>query len=198
MILTHEVLGRWLHRGACALTGVFVVAVPGLQLIDPVAYPPLLFQTWLVLALATLGWALWDAYRCARVPWGLRAAVAVAIAAGLTQMVGGWRNSDSLTIPPLLQAMAPAFGVVGFALSPRAAVPIGLICGTAFAVSEWGVDPGMPAVSSGLVVLGSGLIAGGVVSLLYRAAAKVEQALDALVEGHDRGVGDYCDDEDAG
>ncbi len=179
MILTHEVLGRWLHRGACALTGVFVVAVPGLQLIDPVAYPPLLFQTWLVLALATLGWALWDAYRCARVPWGLRAAVAVAIAAGLTQMVGGWRNSDSLTIPPLLQAMAPAFGVVGFALSPRAAVPIGLICGTAFAVSEWGVDPGMPAVSSGLVVLGSGLIAGGVVSLLYRAAAKVEQALDA-------------------
>ena len=83
-------------------------------------------------------------------------------------MVGGWRNSDSLTIPPLLQAMAPAFGVVGFALSPRAAVPIGLICGTAFAVSEWGVDPGMPAVSSGLVVLGSGLIAGGVVSLLYR------------------------------
>ena len=40
MILTQEVLSRWLHRGACALTGVFVVAVPGLQFIDPVAYPP--------------------------------------------------------------------------------------------------------------------------------------------------------------
>ena len=65
MTLTHEVLGRWLHRGACAITGVFVIAVPWQQLIDPVDYPPPVFAVWAALAFATLGWALADAFRCA-------------------------------------------------------------------------------------------------------------------------------------
>jgi hypothetical protein len=177
MTLTHEVLGRWLHRGACAITGVFVIAVPWQQLIDPVDYPPPVFAVWAALAFATLGWALADAFRCATVPWGLRASVVVAVAAGLTQVVGGWRQSGTDIIPPLLQAMAPAFGVVGFAFNPHAAGPIGLICGAAFGITAWQVDPGLPAVASGLVVLGSALVAGGAIDLLYRAASKVEQAL---------------------
>lgn len=177
MTLNRHVLDHWLHRGAVSITGVFVVAVLWQQLLDPVDYPPLVFASWAGLAFAALAWAVRDAVRSVPVPWGLRASVVVAMAAGLTQVIGGWHNAGSQTIPPMLQATAPAFGVAGFAFVPRAAAPIGLLCGAAFGVTGWRSDPGWPAVASGLVVLGSALVAGGAIDLLFRAALKVEQAL---------------------
>ena len=139
MTLTRRVLDRWLHRGACAITAVFVLSVMWQQLLSPVAYPAHLFQTWAIAASSTLAWALWDAWVCRPVPWGLRACVVVALLVGTVQVLGGWRLTGAGTVPPLLQAMAPAFGVAGFAFNPRTAAVLGLFCGGAYVVSDLSV-----------------------------------------------------------
>lgn len=137
MTLTRRVLDRWLHRGACAITAVFVLSVMWQQLLSPVAYPAHLFQTWAIAASSTLAWALWDAWVCRPVPWGLRACVVVALLVGTVQVLGGWRLTGAGTVPPLLQAMAPAFGVAGFAFNPRTAAVLGLFCGQGLGKVAW-------------------------------------------------------------
>ncbi len=178
MTLTRQVLDRWLHWGACAITAVFVVAVLGQQSLAPVAYPPAVFTAWAVAASTTLAWALRDAWVCRPVPWGLRACVLVALLAGAVQVIGDWRLPGVGTVPPLLQAMGPAFGIAGFALSPRIAAVLGLVCGGVYVVSDLRVIGSPLAFGAGIVVGGSGLVAAGAIDLLHRAAAKVEQAVN--------------------
>lgn len=178
MTLTRRVLDRWLHRGACAITAVFVLSVMWQQLLSPVAYPAHLFQTWAIAASSALAWALWDAWVCRPVPWGLRACVVVALLVGTVQVLGGWRLTGAGTVPPLLQAMAPAFGVAGFAFNPRTAGVLGLFCGGAYVVSDLSVVGSPLAFGAGIVVGGSGLVAAGAIDLLHRAAAKVEEAVN--------------------
>jgi hypothetical protein len=160
MALTRQVLHRWLHWGACAITAVFVFAVLGQQFLAPVAYPPAVFAAWVVAAITTLGWALRDAWVCRPVPWGLRACVRVG------------------TVPPLLQAMGPVFGIAGFALSPRIAAVLGLCSGLVYVVSDSRVIGSPLVLGAGIVVTGSGLVAAGAIDLLHRAAAKVEDAVN--------------------
>ncbi len=185
MTLTRSVLDRWLHRGACAIAAVFLVTALVQQWLDPLDYPPTVFWTWVALGVCVWVWALADALRNREIPWGLRAVVVVAIGAGLTHVIGGWGLSAIGSTPPLIQAMAPAFAVAGFAFSPRSSVVVGLLCGTIYALAEWPVAPPLIAVGSGAIMLGSSLVAGGAIDLLFRATRKVEHALADRWSAHE-------------